>query len=70
VVRRAEAELNKARALYEQVRQQATDQLKHVRQKTLGELVDGTLKMVRKHPGPSMVVAADIGFFLGRLFRR
>ncbi|MBN2473368.1 MAG: hypothetical protein JXB62_02075 [Pirellulales bacterium] len=69
-VRRAEAELNRARQLYRQVRQEATGRLKAVREKNLGELIDGTLSAVKKHPGPGVLVAAAIGFFLGRLFRR
>jgi len=66
---RAEAELEKAKELYHQVRQQATDQLKRVREMTVDELVDTTLKLVQEHPGPGVVIAALIGFFLGRLFR-
>ena len=69
-VRRAEAELEKAQQLYRSVRQEATDRLKAVREKPVGELIDGTLEMVKKHPGPGVVVAALIGFFLGRMFRR
>ena len=69
-VRRAEAELEKAQQLYQKMRQQATDRLKAVREKGLGDLIDGTLEVVKKHPGPGVIVAAMIGFFLGRLFRR
>ena len=69
-VRRAEAELKKANELYRNVRRQATEQLKQVREKTLGDLIDDTLKLVRKHPGPSVAIATLIGFCLGRLFRR
>jgi len=69
-VRLAEAELEKARNLYETVRQKATDRLKQVREKKVGELVDGTLDWVKRHPGPGVFVAAMAGFFLGRLFRR
>ena len=69
-VRRAEAELEKAQQLYQKVRQEATDRLKAVREKSVGDLIDGTLGLVKKHPGPGMIVAAMIGFFLGRLFRR
>ncbi len=69
-VRRAEAELQKARNLYQKVRQQATDRLKAAREKTVGDLIDGTLETVKKHPGPGVIVAVLIGFFLGRLFRR
>jgi ElaB/YqjD/DUF883 family membrane-anchored ribosome-binding protein len=69
-VRRAEAELNKAQALYQEVRRKATERLSRVREKRLGDLVDDTLKLVRKHPGPSVAIAALVGFWLGRLFRR
>lgn len=69
-VRRAEAELEKAQQLYQKVRQKATDRLKAVREKSLGDLINGTLEVVKKHPGPGVIVAAMIGFFLGRLFRR
>ncbi len=69
-VRRAEAELEKAQQLYGKVRQEATDRLKAVREKSLGDLIDGTLEVVKKHPGPGLIVATMIGFFLGRLFRR
>jgi ElaB/YqjD/DUF883 family membrane-anchored ribosome-binding protein len=69
-VRRAEAELRKAEQLYRKVRQEATDRLKAAREKSLGDLIDGTLDAVRRHPGPGVIVAAMIGLFLGRLFRR
>ena len=69
-VQRAEAELEKAQQLYQKVRQEATDRLRAIREKSVGDLVDGTLEVVKKHPGPGVIVAALIGFFLGRLFRR
>ena len=69
-VRRAEAELTKAQAAYARVRRQATEQLKQIREKRVGDLVDDTLKLVKRHPGPSVVLAAVVGFWLGRLFRR
>lgn len=69
-VQRAEAELEKAQELYQKVRQEATDRLRNVREKSVGDLIDGTLNVVKKHPGPGVIVAAIIGFFLGRLFRR
>ena len=69
-VRRAREELKRARELYVDVRRQATEQVRQVRGKTVGELIDGVLKLVKKHPGPGVVIAALIGMFLGRLFRR
>ncbi|OHB66031.1 MAG: hypothetical protein A2V70_16760 [Planctomycetes bacterium RBG_13_63_9] len=69
-VRRAEAELQKAKGLYQKVRQEATDRLQTAREKTLGDLLDGTLETVGKHPGPALLLGVIVGFFLGRLFRR
>lgn len=69
-VRRAEAELKKAREFYDKVRRQAADRLKAARETSLGDLIDGTLELVRKHPGPGVIAAGLIGFFLGRIFRR
>ncbi len=69
-VDRAKAELQKAQACYQKVRRETTDRLKKVREKTLGDLVDDVLTLVRKHPGPGVILATLIGFFLGRTFRR
>lgn len=69
-VRRAQEELGRAQDLYRDIRQQATEQIRQVREQTIGDLIDGTLRQVRKHPGPGVILAAVIGFFLGRLFRR
>ena len=69
-LKRAKAELEKAQAFYETVRQQATERLKAVRQTSVGDVLDGTLEAVKRHPGASLTVAALVGFFLGRLFRR
>lgn len=70
VVARAEAELKRAQEAYRTVRREATERLQAVREKSVGDLIDGTLKAVKKHPGPGVFVAMVIGFFLGRLFRR
>ena len=69
-VRRAKEELARAQGLYVDVRRHATDQLRQIKGKTVGELIDGTLKLVKKHPGPGVLIATLIGLFLGRLFRR
>ena len=69
-VRRAKAELKKAKDLYAQVRRQAADRLDAVRKTTVGDVVDGTLNTVRKRPGMSLFAATLAGFLLGRLFRR
>ncbi len=69
-VEQAEEELARARELYRRVRGRATERLKRLRQTTAGDLVDGTLKLVKEYPGPSVIVAMLIGFFLGRSSRR
>jgi ElaB/YqjD/DUF883 family membrane-anchored ribosome-binding protein len=69
-LKRAKVEFEKAQAFYEQIRQQATDRVQSARQTSVGDVLDGTLEAVRRHPGASLTVAATIGFFLGRLFRR
>ena len=69
-VGRAKAELRKAQEVYQRVRQEATDRLQDVRQKTVGDLIDGLLGTVKKFPGPSVIAALLAGFFLGRIFRK
>ena len=69
-VARAEAELRKARELYESVRDEAVEKVKKARETTLGDVLDGTLETVKRHPGPGLLVAAAVGVFLGRLFRK
>jgi ElaB/YqjD/DUF883 family membrane-anchored ribosome-binding protein len=69
-LKRAKAELEKAQAFYETVRQQAAERLKSVRKTSVGDMIDGTLDAVRRHPGAGLTIAALVGLFLGRLFRR
>jgi len=40
------------------------------REMRLGEVVDATLDLVRRHPAAGVSVAALVGFFVGRLWRR
>jgi ElaB/YqjD/DUF883 family membrane-anchored ribosome-binding protein len=69
-LKRAKAELEKAQAFYESVKQQAADRMKAVRETSVGDVIDGTLKTVKRHPAAGLTLAALLGFFLGRLFRR
>lgn len=69
-VRCAEAELQKAKECYTKLRDQAAAQLKAMRQKTLGNVIDGTLATVRKYPVAGAILAGLLGFFCGRLFRK
>ena len=66
----AQAELDKAYATYKSLRKDATDQMRKLRESTVGDVVEGTLETVKKHPALGVGLAALIGFFLGRLFRR
>ncbi len=69
-VKRAKAELEKAQAFYETVRQEAAERLQSVRKTSVGDIIDGTLDAVRRHPGAGLTIAALAGLVLGRLFRR
>ncbi len=65
---KAKSELQKAQEMYQNIREETTDRLKAMREKTVGDLVDDTLETVKKHPGPALVVAGVLGLLLGRLF--
>lgn len=69
-VRRAAEELKRAEQRYRDVREKASDQLQELRDANVGELVETTLDCVRRYPGAGVLIAAFMGFFLGRLFRR
>ncbi len=69
-VARAEAELKRAKEAYDRVYDEAAQRLRDVREAKVGDVCDGVLEQVKRHPGPSLIVAAVLGFFLGRLFRR
>jgi ElaB/YqjD/DUF883 family membrane-anchored ribosome-binding protein len=69
-VRLAKAELEKAQAMYEKVRQHTAERIKTIRGASLGDAIDKTLVAVKRHPGAGLTIAALIGFLLGRLFRR
>jgi len=69
-LRRAKAELEKAQAFYEDLGRETAARWKDVRSTNVGDLIDGTLKTVRRHPAAGLTLAALAGFFLGRWFRR
>lgn len=69
-LKRAKAEFEKAQTYYEKVRQQAVERVNAVRETSVGDMIDGTLDTVRRHPGAGLTIAALVGFLLGRLFRR
>ena len=69
-VRLAKTELEKAEKFYEDIRRQAADKIKEVRETTVGDVIDKTLVTVKRHPGPSLIISAAMGFCLGRWFQR
>jgi hypothetical protein len=69
-LRCAKAELDRAQAFYERLRRQTAEQVKTVREKSVGDLIDGALGAVKRHPGAGVTLAAMLGFLLGRMFRR
>ena len=69
-VRLAKTELEKAEKFYEDIRRQAADKIKEVRETTVGAVIDKTLVTVKRHPGPSLIISAAMGFCLGRWFQR
>lgn len=69
-VRLAREELAKACETYKNLREEAARQVHKLSESKVGDLVEGSLEMVRKHPAFGVGLAAAFGFFLGRLFRR
>jgi ElaB/YqjD/DUF883 family membrane-anchored ribosome-binding protein len=67
---KAHAELERAHAFYEHVREQTAHRIKVARNTTVGDMVDCACRTVKRHPGASVTLAAIVGFMLGRLFRR
>lgn len=69
-VRLAKLELEKAHKFYDDVCRQTAEKIKLVRETSVGDILADTLKTVKKHPGPSLVLSAALGFCLGRWFQR
>jgi len=69
-VRLAKLELEKAEKFYKDICRQAADKIKVVRETTVGDVIDKTLVTVKRHPGPSLILSAALGFCLGRWFQR
>ncbi len=66
----AKAEVVKAQEVCQQVRREAAERVEAVRNKTVGDLLDGALDGVRKHPGAGVAVALAVGVLLGRFLKR
>ena len=66
----AQDELKKAQANYHRLREQAAEKVDEIRETTVGEMVDGALEVVRKHPGSSLLAAFAAGFMFDRWLRK
>lgn len=69
-VRRAREEFERTQEAYHRLREEASEGFEHLREKNVGDLIEGAMCFVRKNPGPGVLIAAALGFFLGRLFSR
>jgi hypothetical protein len=69
-LRKAKVEMERAHAFYEHVREQTAHRITAARDTTVGDVIDATLKTVKRYPGISLTLAGLLGFMLGRLFRR
>jgi ElaB/YqjD/DUF883 family membrane-anchored ribosome-binding protein len=69
-VRLAKAELHKAQEFYHRVRRETSDRVEAVRNKTVGDLLDDAIGVVKKHPAAGLAVALAVGIFLGRKLKR
>lgn len=68
-VQQAREALRRAQDVYERAKNQATEHLEQARETTVGDVVDGTRRLVRRYPGAGVLVASLLGFFLGRWTR-
>ena len=69
-VRLAKAELHKAQEFYHRVRRETSDRVEAVRNKTVGDLLDDAIGVVKKHPAAGLAAALAVGICLGRKLKR
>jgi hypothetical protein len=69
-LRKAKVEMDRAHEFYEHVREQTAHRIKVARETSVGDMLDCACKIVKRHPGASLMLAGSLGFMLGRLFRR
>lgn len=69
-VRQAKEQFEKAQQYCQQLRSETAAELQGLREMNLGDLLDKSLALVRKHPGCGVCLAAFVGYFLGRIFRK
>ncbi len=69
-VERAKAALRRAERVYEQACEAGTERVAKTRALTVGDILDGTMEFVRRHPAAGVLTAGLIGFLLGRPKKR
>ncbi len=69
-VRQAKEQFEKAQQYCQQLRNETAAELQGLRDTNLGDLLEKSLTFVRKNPGCGVCLAAVLGYFLGRIFRR
>ena len=69
-LRQAREILREAECAYAEAQKSSSAESQPEAEHSVGELVDGTLELVKKYPGPSVITAAVVGFLLGRIFPR
>ena len=69
-VQRARDALRRAEDAYQQVCEDAAEQLTKAGKMTMGEAIDGGLEFVRRHPISGLCAAGILGYLAGRILRR
>ncbi len=69
-VRRAREQLEQAQQYCQQLRSDASAEWNDLRNANFSDVLEKSLTFVRKNPGVGVSIAAVLGFFLGRIFRR
>jgi hypothetical protein len=59
-----------AEAVCRTFQERAAEQVKRLRETSMGDLVDGALNLVKKYPGPGVILAVLLGFLLGRSLKK
>ena len=67
---RAADQLRRARACCDDARQEVVERLRQLREGPAGDTWRQVRQIVRRYPGPSVIVAVLVGIFLGRSLRR
>jgi ElaB/YqjD/DUF883 family membrane-anchored ribosome-binding protein len=70
VVQQAREALHRAEDAYRQSLEHVSQQASRARGVTVGDIIDGTLEFVRRHPATGLLAVGVVGFLLGRSTRR